>query len=799
MAETSLLDEVLAAEAGRAAPGLDESVAGAAQQRAEGAHAPDPRDAAIQRREADMAAQVGQTTLGDPGLTDAGLRADLSFSVRFDEKREKFMAAYPDGDMVQVIDPGALGRKGGVEVLFRRSPNEPYAKVDADALEKFEFTGDIADIAGDTPAIVMEALLTRGGALWKQAIGAFLGGVTGEALKEGIESWRGYQRETASEIATRAVAQGAMASAGAISTVVASGPLNWVRGAPAIAASPGAGRAQIAAANLGIPRLTAGQVAQSPLWRRVSGQSAATVKNIGQYVQEQNAAAARAFRALRDKDVSRVLAGDLAKLHDEARGQIIEAALKTDPVDLSVGGGALQQGLAEYDDFARTMVNRLYAEARAMETPQFNTAPAVAVADDIAKGVSGMVDGKPTRLDPISRELSDIVATLKGLDVNATGEGIAPATDQLRALRSRLWELKTPGPGEIQRAEHVQAGRLFSAINKVLDDPKNVSPEFKEAWTKAATEARMRFDTMDKLLVIRAAKSEDLTNLARGFMKPYQAENLKLVKSILTEGRWEQFKYAALSEFLAPNKIDGLTRTLASYDKATLNEMFTPFEQEALRGVGNNIDRLNALGLPQMLERQTRRGNIAYDLLVSNDRAQIETFSKMVGSNVGLRKEVRAGLIDALLSRHVAMVEGVPTVQWRKFNADLDKMIDNGAMRFLTAGDVRILRDLKLVGEFLPDAADAGTSITAAATAKQVTDAIHDRGKIIDLVMDVAGQATVGRLMTTNFFQRVLLGSDEKVTKPLAFDGLRAVGAILAELVNDVEGGIPGAREEQQP
>lgn len=796
----SLLEEIEALEGQQAGavPGLDEQIRQAEEAAARGEHVVEPRRAAIETRESGMAAQVNQTSLGDPGLQDTGLRADLSFSARFDEKREKFLNSYPDGDMVQVIDPGALGRKGGVEVLFRRSPGEPYAKVDADAMEKFEFTGDIADIAGDTPAILLEALLTRGGALWKQAIGAFLGGAGGEVLKESIESWRGYQRESAGEIATRAAQQGAMASAGAISTVAVSGPLNAVRGVPAIAVVPGAARAQMAAERLGIPRLTAGQISQSPLWRRISGQSAAIVKNVGMYVQEQNAAASRAFRSLRDKDVSRVLAGDLSKLHDEAREQIVTAALKADPVDLSVGGKALQEGVAEYDDLARTMVNRLYAEARGMETPEFNTAPAVAIADEIEKGISGMVGGQATRLDPITGELSDIVATIRGLDVNAAGEGVAPATDQLRALRSRLWELKTPAPGEISRAEHVQAGRLFSAIGKVLDDPKNVSPEFREAWSKASTEAKMRFDTMDKLLVIKAAKSEDLTNLARGFVKPYQGENLKLIKGILPAGRWDEFKRSALSELLAPNRLDNLTKTLKTYDKATLNEMFTPVEQQMLEGVGKNIDRLNALGLPQLLGRQTRRGNIAYDLLVSNERAQVETFGKMVGANPAVKKEVRAGLIDALVSRHIDQVEGVPTIRWKQYNADLDKMIENGAMRFLTADDVKILRDLKRVGEFLPDTADPGTSLVGAEVASGVLR-IHDAGAAVNFIADMARYAGVGRLMTTRGAQRILLGSDKKAVAPKAYDTLRAAGAIAAELVNDVEGGIPGAREEPQP
>lgn len=787
MVETSLLDEVLALEAGNGAPtGLQEQIGAAQSARESGVHAVDPREGAIATRESNMAGQVGQEYLGEPGLPDAGLRADLSFSSRFDEKKLKFMDAYPEGDMVQVIDPGALGRPGGLQILFRRSPNEPYAKIDADAMEKFEFIGDISDISGDVPAMALEALLTRGARLWKQAVGAFLGGTIGEGLKEAIEYFRGYQRESVPEIATRAVQQGLMASAGAITTVGVSGPLNWVRGAPSIAVVPGAQRAQMAAARLGIPRLTAGQVASSPLWRRVSGQSAATVKNIGDYVREQNGAAARAFRNLRDEDVSRVLAGDLAKLHDDARQQIVKAAMLSGPTDLSMGGSAIQAGLAEYDDLARTLVNRLYAEARQIETPEFDVSALKASAADIAARAAALGEKVPPAIQDAMARINEFDAALPA--VTLRDGSIIDATERLKAIRTSLWEMSHSPPGALltpeQRAIERQAGQLYGAVTKVMEDPKNVSPEFRAAWSKAATEAKMRFDTMEKLLVIRAAKSETPAKLAESLGKPHQVDNLRLLKEVLPEQRWDEFRYAVMSDWTEGAKVNGLTKRLQSFDQATLNTMFNRAEIGVMDGIGRNFDKLNALGLPQILERQSRRGNIAYEILTGNERSQIETFNKMIGTNVSVRKEVRAGLIDALLSRHIDNVEGVPTIGWKGLNSDLDKMLGNGALRFLTANDVRILRDLKLVGEFLPDASDAGTSIVAATTAGKAT---KDH---TGFILDILRQSSIGRLMTTNTMQRILLGSDRATRRPLSFDSLRAAGAIAAELVNDVEGGI---------
>lgn len=783
---STLLDQVMAIEgAGANAPppqSLDQRVNEATAEREAGTHAQDPIRTDYLAREQNLGGQVGQRELGPPGLDDAKVRADLSLSERFDEKQAKFKSYFPEGDYLQVVDP--TGKQP--VTLFRRTPHEQYSKVDADALEKFEFTNDLADLSGDAIPAVLEVMLTRGGKLWKQAIGAFTGGAGGEVIKNAIDEFRGYQRETVAEIATRAAEQGAMSAAGAISTVALSGPINALRGRPLISVVPGAERAQIAAEHLGIPRLTAGQIASSPLWRRVSGQSQAIVKNVGDYMREQSASATRALTGMRDQDVSRVLSGDLAKVHDEARTQIIKGSMLASATDLSMGGNAIQKGLLEYDDLSRTLVNRAYANARTMETPVFDPSAATAVADDLAAKASALGRDLPPAV-------ADAVDRLKRFDPNAPpitlpSGAVVDATEQLRAIRSDLWEAKTPAPGEIMRDENVQASKLFSAINKVLEDPRNTSQDFRDAWKSASTEAKMRFDTMDKLMVIRAGKSETPTNLAKNLVAPYQVDNLKLLKTTMPADRWEEFRGAAVSHLLADNNVNSLGKKLKAFDTPTLNALFSAPERLQLEMTARNIDNLNALGLPAILERQTRRGNIAAEVLLGNDRAKVETFGKMIGGNPDVQKEVRAGLIDALIARNTTSVEGTQAIRWGQFNADLDKMLDNGALRFLKADDVKILRDLKRVSEFLPEAGDAGTSIVAGSVAAQATKGPEGWEH---LLYDVFRQAGIGRLMTTPTMQRILLGSDKKAVKPLAFDGLRAAGAVAAELSSDVRPGVP--------
>ena len=759
--------------------------------REQGVAAPDPTKFDIGQRRAFLAKDVGQETLGEQAV-GIGTRFDLGFSDTFEEKKIKFLDKFPEGDFIEVREPPkATGQfaepgRGGTTILFQRNPDEPFAELDRGALEKSEILADFADLSGEIPATVMEVLFTRGGRLVKQLLGVAAGNITGDTLKEAVEGVRGYRRETISEFTKRTTERAVVAVVGAGATVVVSGPINAIRGAPALAVARGAGVAQRAAKKLGVPGLLPSQIARSPIIRKIGGQASATIKTIGDYVNRQQSALVRSLSGLREADLAKVLRGELAGLHDAAGKQII-AASKIRPRDLSETGSRLQQGIAEYDEMATTLVGTAYKDARGIETPEFDIASMRAVAQQLKAGVRGVDEsGKEIILSGVDKELDDVLTKVLALDpslppTRMPDGTIVDGTDQLRALRSQLWDLKTPPPGEIARESQKQAGRMFGALTNTLKRPINDSPEFLAKWERANALASGRFDVMEKLMVINASRSETPAMLASKLAKPDQVDNLRILQEILPPSRWREFQQGIKSEFISPRNVDGLTKRLDSFDQSTLDILMTRADQKAMRDIGREIDNLNRTDIKGALERQTSVAGVLDELIDTGNISRVNELIATVGtsSDAPIVRSIRAGLMERVWKKSVRVVEGNPTLDKKALAAEMKALRKSGAIKFLSGQDLRTIKRLDKILEFVPQTSDTGTSIQAAEAAAGV------RGLSRDAFMTVLEHIGTGRLLTSRTFQRIALGSGRK---PFEFNKLRVVGAVLAQVNRDLEG-----------
>ena len=464
---------------------LDQRIQERRKLREQGINAPDPQAVDQTQRQRFLSEQVGEP-LAEPGLDDPSLRADLGLSDLFEEKRQKFLSKFPEGDFVLVREPerppgGALGT-GGATVLFRKNQNDQYAELDAELFDKFELLNDIADLSGEVPAAVAEAAITRGGGLIKQVLKLTTGTVIGEGAKESVEALRGFQQETTQQLASKIALKGAISAGGGAATTLATGPINAIRGASAIKIAKSAPAAQRAAAELGIPPLMPQQIARSPLIRKIGGQSAATVSTIGEYIEAQNMAAANALIRLRNPELTQVLKGELSKLHESATKQTLAAADAVFPLSLTTGGTAMQAGIAEYNSLARFLVDRAYRNARQVAEPEFKSTSLLNIATQ--------VQDTATRLGPEGTSIKSLADDVLALDPSlppvtlnlpdGTTQTITP-TAQLRFLRSRAFDLKTPAPGEISRAHNAEAAKIFAAVDHVLKNPKNADDTFQKA------------------------------------------------------------------------------------------------------------------------------------------------------------------------------------------------------------------------------------------------------------------------------------------------------------------------------
>lgn len=796
--------------------------------REQGVHAPDPTGFDIEQRKTFLAKDVGQTTLGKQDV-GAGVRFDLGLSDTFEEKRVKFLDKFPEGEFFEVREPPkATGRavetgKGGTTILFRRHQGEDFAELDRSLLEKSEMLADVADLSGEVPAAAFEVLFTRGGGLVKQLLGVAAGNVTGDALKEAVEGVRGYRRETIGEFTRRTATRSTVAVVGAGATVVVSGPLNAIRGAASLPIAKSAAAAQRAAVKMGgvpeplppgafrrtvrripggktvdkalfpkTPGLLPSQIARSPLIRKMGGQASVVLKTMGDYINRQQATLVRSLSALREGDLKKVLRGELTALHEAAKTQIIRAA-KIRPRDLSATGSRLQQGIAEYDELATTLVNFAYKSARQIEAPNLDISSLATVAKEMRAGVTGISrEGKEIALSGPEQKLDEILGKILDLDPSlrptVTPSGIiSDGVEQLRALRSQLWDLKTPPAGQTRSTDNKHAARIYSAITHVLKNPRNASPKFLAAWKEANDLASGRFDVMDKMVVINAAKSETPAQLAKRLAQPDQVDNLRILQEILPPSRYREFQRGVQAEFISPRNIDGLTKRLDSFDQSTLDLLVPKADQKSLRFVGEQIDNLNRADIKGVLANQTGVARVLDELIDTGNISRIDEIMRtaLVTRDSPLRRSVRAGLMERVWRKSVKKIEGNPTIDRKAFVAEMKVLRQTGAIRFLERNDIRALNELDTLAEFIPEVVDMGAALQAGELVKQTRGGLLSAESAKNAIGIIFEHAGTGRLLTSRIFQRIFLG---KGKKPLEFNKLRVLGAILAQINRDLEG-----------
>lgn len=732
-----------------------------------------------------IAWQVNQGELGPPGMEDIGLRFKINAADTFKEKFGAFRSTFPQGDLTKDIMSDTL--------IFREDPSQPYKKVDADLLEKFEPLQDLVDFtASDLGAIsgeMLAAARTRGVSLLGLLGRLFAGGSAGEYAQEYIEPSIGVPQEESyvDEITPRAAGKGVVAGIGGVVGMGVEKGINAVRGAGTFGVKPEAEGVMQAAERMGLPPLMPQQVTTSPLIQRLASQSGAVSEKIPVLVQQQEAAVRKKLDSLRDPVDAERVTQELASLHTRERKEILSKAVVagTSPEQ---AGKALTEGKVRYENLSKLYVDGAYEAARKIDTPQFDLNPIYRAIDEIttgapAKGVKGeTLQGQA----PLPRVLQDVIGKLKAFDPNAPdivqNGKVLTKTDFLKNLRSQLWDLKTPPVGEPIRQEHALAGKLYRAITDVMDNPVSGNPEFVSAWKNASQMARDRFDTLEKNIVIEAGRTQTPERLADRLAQPLNSTNLDILRRVTGVS-----KYFQMQDFFKANLIknaDQLTTTLSKFDDETLGKLLSPDEQSAFREIGSRIDKLNSMQLPVRLAASKNAADAVERAVVSGGKENLDEIYRMVqkagGPDSKPGKAIRAALIENIWQDVIAVPAGEAAEQAvsSRVASKLVQMRETGAMRFLTNADMSDIRDLSLYKSLMEGGGDVGTSIQAAETISSA--ARFSRTAMVKL----AQSAGMGRFITSGAGRRILTGTG---SKKLDMPRLKAFSGALATLTSDFE------------
>ena len=266
--------------------------------------------------------------------------------------------------------------------------------------------------------------------------------------------------------------------------------------------------------------------------------------------------------------------------------------------------------------------------------------------------------------------------------------------------------------------------------------------------------------------------------MANRLAQPLQVDNLRHLKETIPDDKFRIFQSAVKADFVAPQNVSRLTQRLDSFDKATLDLLFDKGEQRALRSVGQRIDRLNTLGIKDVLERQTQNASVVRELVDRRDTASIDLLVESVKQNQPLKKSLRAGIMEDIYTKSVSNQEGALILDRKILVDEIKDLQDSGAIRLLDPDDIRVLKNLDTVVEFLTALPDSGTSLQAASAAAGVRSL--DRQSILTILENI----TIGRLFTSKVGQRIFLGSG---VEKFPFAKTRVLGAVLANVLTDVE------------
>ena len=712
-----------------------------------------------------------QANFDPDNFASSKLRLSLSRGDNLQEKRLRVKKVFPEGD-VRVIDVAlAFGKRSGIPtdkeaLVFRESAQSQWKRVDPPGVDVTDIGELLAPSAESIALETGAALFTSGGSIpatvGRQVIGAF----AGESIEQGIQSVRGVQAQTPGEILMEPTIEGGFSALGgfAMSPFVAAGNIASGRGALQIGEE---GLETIKAAKRIDPelanKLTPGLVTDNPALQLSERQSAALLPGFQRRYRELVKTLDKAVRG----NINQTAFKNITKRVSESFKNLSDTFLRRigrSPPQASKGGKAVQQGIEEYDLVGRKLIDGLYDVARKIEEPQFDFQLLANVAQDLRAGAKGAID-------PQTESLLKQIEAIEG-PIPLSNGGSVSITDQLRNVRTGAYAAKNIPTGDVASQATGQANDIFKAINQTIDNPINPNKAFKEAWRWANDAARIRFDTLEKAVIIKAAKSQNPAELVARYAKPGEVGNLQTIRNSIDSRRWKEFT----DEFVASvfDNPAGAKATLDGFDQETIDVLLSRSEQGFLNKIGTEFARITDVGVEETIEKQIRNKNFIGSIIEQANPQRTRTIMRAANetNNKAMRESIRAGVFDWAWDGIVKQGKRLEINQ-PLLKARIEALKKSGVWGFLPALDRQLLGDVEVVSRAFRRVIDAGTAIQAAEAVKGV--ARLQAGAIRSFLQ--AG--FISHFYLSPAGRRILIGSGLPNSRGAS---LRLIGGALAQI-----------------
>lgn len=722
------------------------------------------------------------------GLQDFINVADLTRSRTLVDKINKFKDAYPEGQIAFIpIGSDSI-------TLARKTPSEKFKKLGPLA----RISGGVISepvIAGATTSAATAGIGTVPAAL-------AVGGATalGEVGQSEIERARGFESRSRAAAVTEGVITG-----GATSLMEVLVRAVFGRALPVSALGRQAREVRLAqefAERRDLPPLMAGQVSPSPLAVAGFGQAARADPLIMGRAAEQQAEARELLRSsvgrtsLTDAEVERTLQGFTSEIDDLLKS--ITPATKTE------AGRAIQQGADDYrqltfgengyfarkykplvdqsDDFAYNIAGLKQTAAQIkLGTPAKATPKRGKGGQFETGGVIRLEGALPAKLQSVVDDIENLPTVISGFQDKGTS---FTALEQLRAIRTRLFDMKFEG-----HAEQELINRLHRQVDIIMSSPLSGNKLIAQRFVRLSDQYRAAEDILERSYTRRALASDTPEKLL-DFVEPGNFTALSEMKQIMRPEGWEVVRNNFKSELANdPSKIQA---TLAKWknDPEGLRLLISRREEQGLLRLADLHEQLGMDVLNVALKRGTAPERRALQLI----KADEESIRRSVGADGGADGTVgtalRSVLIEDLLEKATVKTKFGEVLSFKKFNEGLDqaKLLRKNNV-FMRPEDWTELDNLDRYMLFsnAVDASNIGASL-------QVAEEVASAGKGI-----VPTEAGAKRLAKFAHFVIRQSGIARIMARPAARRGLAAAEATQRSLIEGLAiGGAVATRDVQR-
>lgn len=678
------------------------------------------------------------------GGGDWFLSWNMGRSRDFNSQRQKFLNAYPEGDIRSVHT------ESGVTMVARRDPSEPYRVVSR--------AGEIASAVISEPSI-FGAVGSFAGP-WGTALGVGVG----EILQRSWERAAGYEQDRSNaQNASAAAIEGAIAGGLDVATrrmfrVIGIAP----RQADVVSVLEAQNRLSAKAIEeLGVkfPELLQGQVG-GPFVRGMFLQAGATTGRVEQAIGRQSRDLYNWFQA--NIDAVPVAALDDGTLGLIARNYRAELSKLTDlgAVNRTDAGELLGQGVRVWRETTRELRNRAYEDAgRLSDGVVFDISPAQARVQELRQGVFGRgraVEVESPILGPSGRpmtqevtpdirlpegqhrELSQIMDAISELDPQVgrhvtTGGVESSGLEQIARLRSRLFRLKEEPM--IDSDVYRQANDLWSTLTEIMDAPVGGSPEFVEAFRAARTLHRDMEEVLKITQVKNLLRGNNITpeGAAAKFTNPNHATELRVFKDLLEPDQWNSFRELMVNDLIngspTPQAALSRIRRIEAQDSQMLRMFMSEGEQASFESLLQQRVIMESQPFIEAMRRFSFEADRAGHIFTSSTPAELSDFVARAG---GVNSEAAAALRGHVYSdlfnyAREADRQFGPVVSARRLQSRLNELEKTGKLRVVFSDkDFDMLRDLELFSVALSDVADVGGGMMAGAARQKGIQAFAD-------------------------------------------------------------------------